>query len=140
VAIFRFDNYANLHLWENSAERATWLEQAKDLFDTAPQFQENSGLEYWFTLPPETTNETKPATPRPAPPRYKMAMITMLAIYPVSTILNFLLGLVIVDIHPLLRSFIVILLAIILLTYLVMPRLTKLFAPWLFKTKATQRK
>ncbi len=72
--IFRFDHASNLHAWENSEERQRWLSQSRPLLYEEEKVHVLTGLETWFTLP------SKPG--EPAPPRYKMAIVTWLAVFP----------------------------------------------------------
>lgn len=122
--IFKFNHLSNLQRWETSAERHRWLEQAKRLTLDAGKFQILTGLETWFTL------GTKQAIG--PPPRYKMLVVTFLTIFPLLNLLNFLLQPLLNPLPPLLRSLIVTSLLLLLTTYVVMPRMTKLFAGWLY--------
>ena len=122
--IFKFDRLSNLRLWESSAERQYWFEIAEPLTISLPQIQVLTGLETWFTLP------GKPAiTP---PPRYKMALVSWLAVFPlitgISVIFQHFLGVL-----PLvLRVAFVTAIAVPTMTYLLMPQMTRLFAWWLY--------
>lgn len=124
VYIFRFDTYDHLKQWEDSEVRRQWVEQLQDLTTGAARKQILTGLEYWFTLP--GTAITSP------PPRYKMVIVTVLAIYPLSTLLPPLLGPFLGFLPPLVRSLLVSVLLVLLMTYAVMPLMTRLFARWLF--------
>lgn len=88
--IFKFDRASNLRAWQESECRRQWLARAESLRLARPTVKVITGLETWFTLP----------SPRPIipPPRYKMAAITLLAIFPLIQIVNLLLA-------PLVQSF-----------------------------------
>src|SRR6266536_6316209 len=80
-------------------------------------------LESWFTLP------TQPAAP---PPPYKMAILTWATIFPLIT-------LVVVVSAPLRRSLplvpklaVTTLVTVALMTWVVMPRVTRLLHRWLY--------
>jgi antibiotic biosynthesis monooxygenase (ABM) superfamily enzyme len=82
-----------------------------------------TGLESWFTLP------TQPGAP---PPPYKMAILTWLTIFPLIT-------LVVVVSAPLIRSLplvpklaVTTLVTAALMTWVVMPRMTRLLGGWLY--------
>jgi len=124
VYIFRFDSYAHLRAWEESDERQRWVAKAQALTAAPARKQVMTGLEYWFTLPE--------APGAPAPPRAKMATITLLAIYPLSLVLPAVLAPLLEPLPALLRSLLISALLIVLMTYVVMPRMTRLFAAWLF--------
>ena len=71
----------------------------------------------------------KPIVP---PPRYKMATLTWVAIFPLVNIINLLLESTLNSLPPLLRSLIITAILVPLMTYVVMPRITRLFAWWLY--------
>ncbi|GAC1524246.1 MAG: antibiotic biosynthesis monooxygenase [Chloroflexota bacterium] len=124
VYIFRFDSYAHLKDWEESQERRQWVERLPDLTQMEPKRQMITGLEYWFTLPN--------APGYPAPPRYKMMLLTLLVIYPLSTVLPPVLRPIISPLPLLLRGLVITILLVFSMTYIIMPRVTRLFALWLF--------
>jgi uncharacterized protein len=122
VVIFRFDGYSNLRVWERSEVRARWLDRSRPLLQAPPKVQEFSGLETWFTLPSRRTA---------APPKYKMAVITGVVIFPLATALSVLLELV--GGWPLLlRSAVLTVVLVLLMTYAVMPGVTRLFRGWMY--------
>jgi uncharacterized protein len=133
VIIFRFDNYDNLMKWENSSTRNEWLQKGRELVQADPDVQKLTGLEFWFTPYSKKNSHLIPLIP---PKRYKMAIVTI----PVITLLLFTLVPQIHFITELLlipysiRFVIAITIMVILMTYLIMPLLTKLLRPWLFNT------
>jgi uncharacterized protein len=122
--VFKFDHLSNLQRWENSAIRNTWLERAEKLTVGSRKMQVLTGLETWFTLP--TQRAIVP------PPRYKMLVITCIAAFPTLNLINYILQPLLVNLSPLLRSLISTVVLLSLMTYVVMPRMTKLFARWLY--------
>src|SRR5579859_7881385 len=124
VYIFRFDTYTHLKQWEDSQERRQWVERLGDLTEGKARKQILTGLEYWFTLPG--------AASTPPPPRYKMVIVTLLAIYPLSTLLPPLLLPFLGFLPPLLRGLPISIVLVLLMTYAVMPIMTRSFAYWLF--------
>lgn len=87
-------------------------------------FQNVTGLETWFTLPGKAT--IKP------PPRWKMVIATMIGIYPIGLIYQAYLVPYIKVLPLLLRPVTLSLLLTPLLTYVIMPQLTKLLRRWLY--------
>jgi hypothetical protein len=69
------------------------------------------------------------------PARYKMAILTAFSVFTLVNIYSWLLSGVLAGLPPLMRSLIAIVLVVLSLTYVVMPRLTKLFRVWLFSEK-----
>lgn len=126
VLIFSFDSQENLDKWNRSDDRREWLAKMAPLVATSTKPQILTGLENWFTLPAHAH------APVPPPPRFKMAIVTWIAIYPLINILSSLLGPYLAPLPRLLQTAVMSVLMISLMTYVVMPRLTRLFASWLF--------
>ena len=122
--IFKFDRMSNLQRWERSEVRRIWLLRLAELTQESLPLQILTGLETWFTLSQEGT-----VVP---PPRYKMAVVTWLAIFPLIVGINILFGSFLNSLPMLLRSLILTVLLVSLMTYIVMPRMTRLFARWLY--------
>jgi len=122
--VYRFDSAAHLHAWLDSAERAAWLQRAEPHVAGPMRTQVLTGLESWFTLP------TQPGVPPPPP--YKMALVTWVTIFPLIT-------LVVVATAPLLgplplvaRLAVTTGVTVPLMTWVVMPRVTRLLHRWLY--------
>lgn len=131
VIVLRFDEYPHLRVWMESIERKEWVKRSEEMTIGETFIQETHGFEPWFTLPDHSAASTPPA-------RYKMASLTILAIYPpllaVSTVLSSLL-----QGWP--RALIILLTVLLLvpaMTYFIMPWTTRLFRSWLYpKTAAS---
>ena len=128
--VFKFNHLSNLRQWEESAIRRKLLEQVKQLTVGDSKWQTLTGLETWFTLATQ-----QPIVP---PPRYKMLIVTCLVAFPTLNVVNFLLQ----PLQPLpllLRTLIATVVLLTLMTYVIMPRMTKLFAGWLYpQTKKSE--
>jgi antibiotic biosynthesis monooxygenase (ABM) superfamily enzyme len=122
--VFKFDRLSHLRQWETAPIRRRLLERASRLTVGSGQFQILTGLETWFTLP--TQGAIVP------PPRYKMLLVSLLVIFPLVNLLNFVLQPPLRLLPPLLRSLIVTIIMLSLTTYVVMPRVTKLLSGWLY--------
>jgi uncharacterized protein len=124
VLLIRFDSYEHLDAWEGSDIRQEWMRRAQGFTESVAN-QRITGLEYWFSLP---------SIPKAfVPPRHKMALVTLLAIYPLSTLIGNYVVPYFPPMHPLLRGLIVSAMLIVLMTYLVMPFMTRVFKSWLFR-------
>jgi len=121
--IFRFDHASNLHAWENSEERQHWRRQAEPLVHEE-KYHVLTGLETWFTLPSKTGE--------PAPPRYKMAVVTWLGVFPIVMIIFSLFGHWLNLLPTLVRTLVFTAVMVTLMTYVIMPRMTRLFSFWLY--------
>ena len=124
VLIFRFDSREQLAAWEASPDRAAALARAERFTVGTPSVERVTGLEYWFTLPLD-------AARRP-PPRLKMALVTAAGLYPLVLFLVPQLGRALGSLPRALASLVSTTVMIGLMTYAVMPALTRVLAPWLF--------
>ena len=134
VIIFRFNTYDNLDKWEKSPIRHEWLQKGRKLAESDYDVQKLTGLEFWFT--PYFKDESSPMIPLQPPPRYKMVIVTI-------PVISILLMTLVPQIHFLtemlsipfpIRLVIALTITVLLMTYVIMPLLTKLLKPWLFKT------
>ncbi len=124
--LLRFASHAHLEQWHAAPEVRALLDEGKSLATEPEAVQVRSGLETWFTLP----GVPPPAT---APARWKMALVTWLALLPQVIVLS----LVIPAALPLLLKVAVsTAIPVAMLTWLIMPRLTKLLYRWLYPAAA----
>jgi antibiotic biosynthesis monooxygenase (ABM) superfamily enzyme len=122
--VYRFDTASHLRRWLDSDEHADWLQRAEPHVAGPIRTEFLTGLESWFTLPEQPG--------LPAPPPYKMAILTWATIFPLIT-------LVVVVLTPLIRTLplvvrlgITTLATVPLMTWVVMPRVTRLLRRWLY--------
>ena len=101
-----------------------WKQRVADLVEGEPRYEHLSGLETWFTVP-----GSRSIVP---PPRWKMATVTLCAVLPASILLNLTVAPWIHDAPMLIRAFVIGALMVILLTWVLMPHLTKILKPWLY--------
>ena len=119
--ILRFSDSERLGDWLESGEREQWIRKLEGI--ASEHRDHTSGLETWFSLPGEMTA---------SPPRFKMVAITFLAVYPLSLLFQWLLA-PLTQPWPLpLRAFAFPLVMVPLLTYVVMPAMSRLFRRWLY--------
>lgn len=79
--VFTFDHVSNLRRWDESAERRAWYARAKELATDEPELSVLTGLETWFTL--SDGGAVKP------PARYKMWLVSWLAVWPLISLINY---------------------------------------------------
>jgi uncharacterized protein len=96
----------------------SWEERARTLTEGEPVYRQLHGLEAWFRSP----------TP---PPRWKMAVATFLGVFPVAMILNLMLGPTIKSWPFILRNAVFNASVVALLTWVVMPLITRALRAWL---------
>lgn len=121
VVVFRFDTYQHLRAWQESDIRRELLKKAEPFRENEPSYRLESGLEYWFA-PPDI-----PASP----PRWKMAIVTVLGVWPVSMLAPWLLNPLIGGQPLALRALLIAMGIVTLLTWVVMPVLVRILKPWL---------
>jgi antibiotic biosynthesis monooxygenase (ABM) superfamily enzyme len=127
--LFAFDDAAHLQAWTNSAERRQWLERIAPVTHGDTAVRVLSGLETWFALP-----SARAKTP---PPRWKMALVTWMGIFPLVLLTSHtivpLAGLVL---GPTLSALAVTGVITGAMTWVVMPTLVRLLAGWLYPLSA----
>jgi antibiotic biosynthesis monooxygenase (ABM) superfamily enzyme len=101
-----------------------WKDRVASLVEGEPRYEQLSGLETWFTLPGQQA-----IVP---PPRYKMAIVTLVGVYPVSLLIGLFLSQFLKQLPLAWNLFVVSFIIVVLLTWVIMPNLTKLFKPWLY--------
>ena len=132
VIILRFDNFENLAKWENSEIRKKWIESGKDVLEGKAKVEKQTGLEFWFT--PVIDNVSTAIEERQQqPPRYKMAIVVTGIIFILSSILIPQVEQATVGLPILLSTFVGVAIMVLLMTYVVMPSVTRLLRPWLLK-------
>jgi len=124
IVIFSFDSYAHLKGWLDSDVRQQWLKKATPFVSKPEKVDILTGFETWFTLPNRASQK--------APARYKMAILTTFAVFAVVQLLNPILMPIFAPLPSLLGAWLVTFVGVLMLTYVVMPRLTKLFYRWLY--------
>lgn len=122
--VYRFDTGEHLRAWLDSDEHAAWLERAEPHVIGPVRRQFLTGLESWFTLPGGTS--------RLPPPPYKMAVLTWMTIFPLITLVVVALGPMLDGLALVLRLAITTAVTVPIMTWLVMPRITRLMRWWLY--------
>jgi hypothetical protein len=122
--VMRFADEKSMHQWETSYIRQKLSHEA-DAFSRRSR-QEATGLETWFSIPECPELE--------APPQWKMAIVTFLAVFVLSVVILKLLKWIIPNMNFYLESAIVAALLVSILTWIVMPFLSRyVFRKWLYK-------
>jgi len=127
TSVLRFCSTAQVQTWLDSAERLALLQEAEHMLADGDQTEIGQHSEFWFTPPAEPG-----ATP---PPRWKQAVLSLCVILPQTLLLPILWG-------PVFRlnaffgsyfvsTFLVTITIVVLVTYVLMPFVTRLAAPWL---------
>ena len=96
-----------------------WEERARMLTEGEPVYRQLHGLEAWVR------------SPHNPPPRWKMAVATLLGVYPVSLLIGVVLSPTLKKLPLVLNLFVVSAIIVGLLTWVVMPFVTRLLHGWL---------
>lgn len=122
--VFAFDTPEHLQAWQASPERTARLAAIAPHTLGSTRLREVSGLGHWFT--PSTG-----ATHQP-PPRWKVAIVTWLGIFPTVYFLFLTVAPLLSDWPLLPRVMVITVLVVVLMTWVVAPRLTTWLKPFLF--------
>ena len=122
--VLRFDSCPNLTAWLNSDIRKSWIERVKPLIQDRESIQISTGLESWFQLPARTG----PAAPK----RYKQTMLVWIGVMAVSLFVSPAIAPLLAPLPWLLKVAVNVAITVILLSYVIMPRLTQWLKGWLF--------
>lgn len=123
VIVLQFDSCPHLDAWLTSDIRNGWIERVKPLIQEQESIQVLTGLEAWFQLP----QQPMPSVPK----RYKQAILVWVGVMTVSLSIG---PWVLSWLEPLPWVFRIAVNAAItvsLLSYVIMPRLSRWFRGWL---------
>jgi len=130
--VLAFDSHTNLEAWQRAPARFLGLAAMAPLLEGRHSIRHVSGLGLWFQPP-------QGLAPAP-PPRWKVALVTWLGIYPTV-------GLVFSVLTPLLLAWpwwarlgMMTALVVTAMTWLVAPQLTRWMRPWLYRTRPSVEK
>jgi antibiotic biosynthesis monooxygenase (ABM) superfamily enzyme len=124
IIVLHFDHHEHLQAWLDSPERKQWIHRARILIQETESVQVLTGLETWFELPKRLQ--------RLPPKRYKMALLTWLAVFATLSIVGRVLQVILASLPAVLAQFITVGVVVWLLTYVIMPRLTQWLRNWLY--------
>lgn len=143
--LYRFRDIPTLEGWEDSPQRSWWLDSGR-AFASEVRVERRTGIEGWFDAPFATHVEPRhpdrpssPATgpvqqPIPAPPpRWKQAVTIWLGFFPTNLLASWLLGFVpgFTEWPLILRVLLATLMLTPVMTYAVLPWVTRMLRPWL---------
>jgi uncharacterized protein len=132
TSIFRFDTVDNLRKFEESELRYKYLREVVDYVEADAIWKKITGLEFWFSPPKGTII--------PQPSRFRMALVMIVVVYGLVISIGQLVSTLVRDVIPsYVRLFITISIEIFLMTFILMPHLTKLLAKWIYPTKNSMK-
>jgi len=119
--VYRWVDQEAARRWEGSSVRARWLARAA-AFAQPVEVQRTTGLRAWFEM------RGRPATP---PPKWKMALVTLAAVFPPVLAFNVTLIPFLRDQSVVLRTLALCVVVTAVVTWVMMPRLQRLLKGWL---------
>jgi uncharacterized protein len=129
TSIFRFDTVDNLRKFEESELRSRYLREVVDYVDADAIWKKITGLEFWFSPPKGTVI--------PQPSRFRMSVVTIAVVFGLVLSIGQVVGMVAAEVPLYIRLFVTISIEIFLMTYVLMPRITKLLAKWIYPSSKT---
>ena len=123
--LFSFADRQSLRAWLDSAERRRWLARVGELLEADRGLQQLTGLETWFKLPGSNVPTMTP------PPRWKMWLVSLVAVYPLVLAFQVLVVPRMARLPLPLRALVFPLVLLTLMTFVVMPMVTRALRRWL---------
>lgn len=123
--VFAFDTPEHLQAWNDSPARALGLAAIEPMTMGPAQARQLIGMADWFTH----------STPQTPPPRWKVALMTWLGIFPIVLLLNATIGPLLGPWPVLPRTVVFTGLVVLLMTWVVAPQLGRWLRPWLQRTQ-----
>ena len=123
--LFTFADRRSLRAWLDSDERRRWLVRVGELLEADRGLQQLTGLETWFKRPGSNVPTMTP------PPRWKMWLVSLVAVYPLVLAFQVLVVPRMARLPLPLRALVVPLVLLTLMTFVVMPMVTRALRRWL---------
>jgi hypothetical protein len=127
----RFSDSASRDRFYESPLFKQWEATIASLTEGEPRQQRLSGLESWFVLPGQQA-----VIP---PPPWKMAVVTVIGVWPTSILVPWLLNPLMNGLPFPLQALLVAVGIVILLTWAIMPALVRILSPWLYPNEGGKR-
>lgn len=129
VSVFRFDSPDHLRSFETSELRRRFLGEVAPLVEADAAWERMTGLELWFD-PPKGTVVAQPSP-------HRMAVVLVAVVFVLVLAINLSAGPFMASWPLPLRLLVTVVLQVCLMTYVIMPRLTRALAPWIYPHRNT---
>lgn len=127
TSVFRFASVEHLRTFEESEFRLRALREVAELVEGDAVWEKLTGLELWFTPPAGTVV--------PQPSRFRMALVMICVVYGLVLSIGTLVAHVLSTAPMPLRLLVTITIEVFLMTYVLMPRLTRALARWIYPSR-----
>lgn len=133
VSAVRFDSLANLQAFERSDLRREHLARLGNWVEGDAAWEAMSGLEFWFSPPPGTV------VPQPSRPRMALVMVAMVftLVLVIGSAVNAVFARLPFDTPYPLRLLVTIAIEVVLMTWWLMPLVTRRLARWIYPQRRT---
>ena len=125
VIVLQFDSCDRLTAWLRSEVRRSWIERVQPIIEEQESIQILTGLEAWFQLPQQPLQA--------APKRYKQAILVWIGVMAVSLFVTPWVSALLAPLPWLLTLAVNVAITVVLLSYVIMPQLTRWSKDWLFE-------
>jgi antibiotic biosynthesis monooxygenase (ABM) superfamily enzyme len=129
TVIGKFADESARRAFTATPEYAAWMARLAELTDGDMDIVEHSVLDEWVRSPAAASTIS--------PPKWKTAVATFIGVYPVVTALNFILEPALKSWPLVVSSAVAAACVVALLTWVVMPIVSRLVRPWLYPTATT---
>jgi antibiotic biosynthesis monooxygenase (ABM) superfamily enzyme len=133
VSAVRFDSLVNLQAFERSELRREHLARLGDWVEGDAAWEAMTGLEFWFSPPPGTV------VPQPSRPRMALVMVAMVftLVLVIGSAVNAVFARLPFDTPYPLRLLVTIAIEVVLMTWWLMPLVTRRLARWIYPQRRT---
>jgi uncharacterized protein len=129
TSIFRFDTVDNLRKFEDSELHAKYLREVVDYVEADAIWKKFTGLDFWFSPPKGTVI--------PQPSRFRISLVTIAIVFGLVLSIGQIIGMIATEVPVYIRLFVTISIVIPLMTYVIMPRITRVLAKWIYPSSKT---
>jgi hypothetical protein len=148
--LYRFRDITTLEEWESSPQRQWWLDSGRP-FAREERSERRTGIEGWFDAPHGSILEAATVTDAgtqpiqqpvpPAPPRWKQAVTIWVGFFPTNLLASWLLGFIpgFAEVPLVLRVLATTLMLTPVMTYAVLPWVTRMLQPWLQRPRRSRK-
>ncbi|MBK8259247.1 MAG: hypothetical protein IPK82_42145 [Polyangiaceae bacterium] len=127
TSVFKFDSAEHLRAFETSDLRRRALLEVTDYVEADAVWSKLTGLELWFSPPAGTVV--------PQPSKFRMAMVMIAVVYGLVLSIGQGVAFVLSSAPQPVRLLVTIVIEVFLMTYVLMPRLTRWLAKWIYPKK-----
>lgn len=124
TSVFRFATVEHLRAFEDSELRRRALREVAPHVEADAVWKKLTGLELWFTPPAGTV--------MPQPSRWRMALVMIVVVYGLVLSIGKLVALALGTASMPVRLLVTITIEVMLMTYVLMPRITRYLARWIY--------